>query len=74
MPKTHPTPAVDDLFISRPPYLLIGQIVRVEATADPPQIVYDLLDESGDSLCGPVREPLGARWWANFQPLVRRDG
>lgn len=74
MAKTHPTPAVDELFISRPPYLLIAQILSVEATVNPPQIVYDLLDEGGDSLCGPVREPLDATWWANFQPLVRHDG
>ena len=67
-------PAAGQLWLSRPPFLLTACILELDEAAGPGHVTYDLIDCDGSRLAGPVREPLDESWWANFQPLVRRQG
>jgi hypothetical protein len=67
-------PAAGQLWLSRPPFLLIARIDSVFVRAAGTFVAYDLLDDDGSPLCQLVIEPLDDAWWANFQPLVRRVG
>jgi hypothetical protein len=73
MPRTQPTePSDGQLWLSRPPFLLIAHVLDVDRRAA--RITYELLDSDGCPLIEPVVEPLEPSWWRNFQPLVRRFG
>jgi hypothetical protein len=67
-------PCAGQLWLSRPPFLLIARIDSIVERAGRAFVAYDLLDDDGSPLCGTVTEPLDDTWWANFQPLVRRFG
>lgn len=67
-------PAPEQLWLSRPPWLLVARVAAVDPRASPPLIEYDLLDLDGSLLYDRVREVLDASWWQHFQPLVRRVG
>ncbi len=67
------TPESDQLWLSRPPYVLIAQVLSADLEARPPTIEYALLDDDGSTLAEVAGE-LDYTWWANFQPLVRRNG
>lgn len=76
MPQLRTTmPRVDELWLSRPPYLLIARIVDVEQTAPGRGAVsYMLYDEAGSVLERVTHAELDAGWWRTFQPLSRRQG
>jgi hypothetical protein len=67
-------PCAGQLWLSRPPFLLITRIDSVVERSGRAFVAYELLDDDGSTLCGTVIEPLDESWWANFQPLVRRFG
>ena len=72
--RTHQiTPAPDQLWLSRPPYVRVAHVRSVDTQARPPRIHYALLDDDGSTLAEVTGE-LGNTWWATFQPLVRREG
>ena len=66
--------APHQLWLSRPPYLLLARVTNVAQVGSGHEVEYDLLDIDGSTLVGAVREPLDSNWWADFQPLVRREG
>lgn len=65
-------PQTGQLWLSRPPFLLIVLVRAVDPCES--RITYEILDRDGTPLTGPVIEPLDSSWWRNFQPLVRRYG
>ena len=72
--STHALPVPGTLWLSRPPYLLIARVTAVDLAPCGRRVEYELLDDDGSSLSGPVSEPLTSDWWANFQPLERNHG
>lgn len=74
MRSTRVVPSAGTLWLSRPPLLLMARVTAVELARRPAVIEYELLDDDGGVLSGPIREPLSRSWWADFQPLVRNHG
>ena len=75
MPVVHRIPVPGELWLSRPPYSLMARVLttRAEGNADT-RIEYEILDDDGAVLAGPIRERLDDSWWRNFQPLEPRYG
>jgi hypothetical protein len=68
-------PCVDELWLSRPPYLMIARIVEIEQTGPGTGVVsYVLYDEAGSALERVSHETLDSAWWSTFQPLTRHQG
>ena len=68
-------PRVDELWLSRPPYLMIARIVDVLPTAPGRGLVsYKLYDEEGSVLQHVSDAALDDAWWRTFQPLTPRQG
>jgi hypothetical protein len=75
MPQLHTTmPRVDELWLSRPPYMTIARIVAVEQHGLASTVSYELLDDDGYVLERVEHAALDAGWWRTFQPLKRRYG
>ena len=73
MPITRRQPQRDELWLSRPPYMLMAHVTGTTEEGEP-RVSYELLDDDGRVLAGPFDEPLDNSWWQNFQPLDRRFG
>ena len=72
--RTKP-PLPDEIWLSRPPYLMIARILDVEERREGDGVVsYELCDEQGGVLEQVHRATLDESWWRAFQPLVRREG
>lgn len=67
-------PVPDQVWMSRPPFLLFARIREVHAAPRRLEVEYELFDEEGSLLSEPIQEVLDSRWWSSFQPLVRRQG
>jgi hypothetical protein len=67
-------PRPGELWLSRPPYLMMARIVAVDAAARPAVVSYELFDEDGWVLESVEHAQLDAAWWRTFQPLTRRFG
>lgn len=67
------TPRPGDLWLSRPPYLLVAHVLSVERHGGRGVVSYELADEDGTVL-EHVDALLDAGWWQTFQPMVRRYG
>jgi hypothetical protein len=68
-------PRVNELWLSRPPYLMIARIVDVDRSGPGRGVIsYMLYDEAGSILGHVSRAALDAGWWHTFQPLTRRQG
>jgi hypothetical protein len=68
-------PQPDELWLSRPPYLMIARILDVEETAPGLGVVsYKLYDEDGTVLEHVSDASIDPGWWQTFQPLTRRSG
>jgi len=77
MPKVQTKmPEPGELWLSRPPYLLIARVVDVEEGDSPGKglVSYRLYDEGGSVLELVDRAALDEGWWRAFQPLTRRQG
>ena len=66
-------PRRQELWLSRPPFLLIARITDVGRSQGRPVVSYDLHDDDG-SVLEHVHTTLDSGWWQTFQPLVRRCG
>lgn len=73
MPVVHRNPSAGELWLSRPPFTLMAHVLDARPGAQA-QIHYNLLDDDGTVLAGPIVERLDESWWHNFQPLERRYG
>jgi hypothetical protein len=73
-PSARTMPWPGQLWLSRPPFLLLAQVLSVELQSAPARVEYQLFDEEGYPLTDPVTEPLGPRWWADYRPLTPRFG
>lgn len=71
---TKPFPRPGELWLSRPPYLLIAHIVDVDRRSNPGVVSYELLDEDGSLLEQVSHASLDRGWWHTFQPMSRRYG
>lgn len=72
--RTRHTPRPDELWLSRPPYLLIAHIIEVDRRQEPGVVSYELHDEEGAVLEQVNHASLDEAWWHAFQPLIRRYG
>ena len=68
-------PEPGELWLSRPPYLMIARVIEVEKPdLDCGLVSYRLYDEDGSVLEHVNRAALDDGWWRTFQPLTRRQG
>jgi hypothetical protein len=68
-------PLPGELWLSRPPYLLIARIVDVDERWPGGGVVSsELHDEDGAVLEKVRHASLDTGWWQTFQPLHRRQG
>jgi hypothetical protein len=67
-------PRPGELWLSRPPYLLIARIVEVDRHSRPGVVSYELHDEDGSLLEQISHASLDQGWWHTFQPMSRRFG
>lgn len=74
MIDTQSIPKPGERWLSRPPYLLIAHVLRVDEQADPPVVSYELQDDEGFLLESIEFALLDQGWWRTFQPMVRRTG
>lgn len=74
MIDTKSIPRPGELWLSRPPYLLIAQIVEVDDRVEPAVISYELQDDDGSVLERVSHAALDSGWWKTFQPMVERHG
>jgi hypothetical protein len=72
--RTQRRPAPGQIWLSRPPYLMLAHVVEVNESRSPASITYELADDDGSVLHGPLDAVLDDGWWHAFQPLVRRWG
>ena len=74
MVDTKSIPRPGELWLSRPPYLLIAHIVEVDDRSEPPVISYELQDDDGSALDRIDHATLDSGWWKAFQPMIQRLG
>ncbi len=70
--RTHPQPG--EIWLSRPPYLLLAHILEIDDRQDPAVVSYVLHDEDGFVLEQVSRASLDRGWWHSFQPMARHYG
>ena len=68
------SPRPSQLWLSRPPFLLLVRILEIDERSDPPVVSYRLHDEDGSLLEEVRHASLDDGWWRAFQPLIRRYG
>jgi hypothetical protein len=68
-------PVADEIWLSRPPYLMVARIIEVDEHRPGGGVVsYELHDEEGSVLEQVHHASLDDGWWRTFQPLARRQG
>ena len=68
-------PQAGELWLSRPPYLMVARIIDVEEPGPGRgSVSYKLYDEAGSVLEHVDRASLDDGWWRAFQPLTPRQG
>jgi hypothetical protein len=73
--RSRQTPAPGQLWLSRPPYLMVARVLGVERSTDGGRVVsYRLYDEDGIVLEQVEHAALDAGWGHPFQPLEARFG
>jgi len=73
-PDVRTQPHAGEVWLSRPPYLFLAHILRVDDRCDPPVISYVLHDEDGFVLEQVSHATLDRGWWHSFQPMERHYG
>jgi hypothetical protein len=73
-PDTKHRPRPGEVWLSRPPYLLLARILEVDERPDPAVVSYELHDEDGSILERVSHAALDSGWWRSYQPLKRRYG
>jgi hypothetical protein len=71
-PPTVALPQPGELWQSDAPHYLTVHVLGVDLAAVPPVVEYEVLDDHGASLSGPLRLTLDATWHATFSR--RADG
>jgi hypothetical protein len=74
MIDTKSIPRPGERWLSRPPYLLIAHVLRVDAQAVPPVVSYELQDDQGFLLESVEHALLDEGWWKTFQPMTLHCG
>jgi hypothetical protein len=59
-------PRSGELWRSGAPHHLSVRVVAVDLYASPPTVEYEVLDDDGSSLTGPLRLDLDASWHRTF--------
>ena len=72
--ETKVSPRPGEVWLARPPYLMLAQIVAVDDRQDPALVSYVLHDEDGFVLEQISQATLDDGWWHSFQPMERRYG
>ena len=68
-------PRRGELWLSRPPYLMVAQVIDVDVTSPGDgRVSYRLYDEDGSVLEQVSQASLDDGWCRTFQPLTRRQG
>ena len=63
--------AAGNLWRSRAPYSFVARVTAMTTVEDRLRFEYELLDEDGSLLSGPIEAVLDASWWEHFRPLTR---
>lgn len=71
---TRQQPRTGELWLSRPPYLLVARILDVDLRDAPGIVSYELVDEDGSVLHRQMHARLDAGWWQTFQLMTPRYG
>lgn len=74
MIDTQSIPRPGERWLSRPPYLLIAHVLRVDDRCMPPVVSYELQDDEGFLLESVEHAILDEGWWKSFQPMIHRTG
>lgn len=74
MIDTKSIPRPGERWLSRPPYLLIAHVLRVDDQGGPPVVSYELQNDEGFLLESVEHALLDEGWWKSFQPMTRRCG
>jgi hypothetical protein len=74
MIDTRSIPHPGDLWLSRPPYLLIARVIDVDERSEPRVVSYELQDDDGSVLERINHATLDSGWWKAFQPMIPRQG
>ncbi len=74
MIDTKSIPRPGERWLSRPPYLLIAHVLRVDDGAKPTVVSYELQDEEGFLLDSVEHAVLDEGWWKTFQPMAHNCG
>jgi len=67
-------PKAGEVWLSRPPYLMLARIVDVDLATEPPVVSYELHDDDGSLLQAVEHATLDHGWWGTFQRLEPRFG
>lgn len=59
-------PHAGEIWRSGPPYHLKVRVLAVELQMTPPTVEYEVLDDDGSTLTGPLRLTFDASWHATF--------
>jgi hypothetical protein len=70
--KSLPKPG--EVWLSRPPYLMMARIVAVDVEAEPAVVSYELHDDDGALLQAVEHARLDRGWWQTFKRLEARFG
>jgi hypothetical protein len=73
-PNVKSIPKPGEVWLSRPPYLMMARIVEVDAEQEPPVVSYELHDDDGSLLVEVEHAALDRGCRRAFQPLERRFG
>ena len=67
-------PKPGEVWLSRPPYLMLARIVAVDLEHEPAVVSYELHDDDGSILAAVEHATLDHGLWRTFQPLEPRYG
>ncbi|HET7574376.1 MAG TPA: hypothetical protein VFJ99_04610 [Solirubrobacterales bacterium] len=73
-PDLRTVPRPGELWLSRPPYLMLARVIDVDTTSEPAVLSYELRDEDGSLLEAVQHAALDRGWWRTFQRLAPRFG
>lgn len=73
-PNVKVIPHPGEVWLSRPPYLMMARIVAVDFEAGSPVVTYELHDDDGSLLQAVEHAAVDEAWWRAFRRLEPRFG
>jgi hypothetical protein len=73
-PNVKSVPKPGEVWLARPPYLMMARIVAVDTEPETPVVSYELHADDGSLLQAVEHATLDHGWWRTFQRLEPRFG